>query len=60
MWMDSYNQRFFIEHGPADDLAAIGWEVEGPADLELIAGRVTELGDVWRSRLNHALRHQHQ
>jgi 2,3-dihydroxybiphenyl 1,2-dioxygenase len=42
--MDSYHQRFFIEHGPADDLAAIGWEVEGPAELELIAGRVKDLG----------------
>ena len=42
--MDSYRQRFFIEHGPADDLAAIGWEVEGPAELEDIAARVRNLG----------------
>ena len=42
--MDSYRQRFFIEHGPADDLAAIGWEVEGPAELEDIAARVRKLG----------------
>jgi 2,3-dihydroxybiphenyl 1,2-dioxygenase len=42
--MDSYQQRFFIEHGPADDLVAIGWEVEGPAALEEITRRVTGLG----------------
>ncbi len=35
--MDGYQQRFFIEKGPADDLAAVGWEVDGPAALEEIA-----------------------
>jgi 2,3-dihydroxybiphenyl 1,2-dioxygenase len=38
--MDSYRQRFFIERGPADDLAAIGWEVDGPAELEAMTKRL--------------------
>jgi len=42
--MDRYNQRFFIEHGTSDDLAAIGWEVEGPAELEEIERRLSSLG----------------
>ena len=42
--MDSYQQRFFIEAGPADDLAVIGWQVKGPAELEAIAKRLTEAG----------------
>jgi 2,3-dihydroxybiphenyl 1,2-dioxygenase len=42
--MDGYHQRFFIEQGPADDLAAIGWEVEGPAELEAIARRLENAG----------------
>jgi 2,3-dihydroxybiphenyl 1,2-dioxygenase len=42
--MDGYQQRFFIERGDADDLAAIGWEVEGPEVLEEIARRLTDAG----------------
>jgi 2,3-dihydroxybiphenyl 1,2-dioxygenase len=42
--MDGYRQRFFVEHGPADDLAAIGWEVEGPAELEAFAKRFRDGG----------------
>jgi 2,3-dihydroxybiphenyl 1,2-dioxygenase len=42
--MDSYRQRFFIEAGPADDLAAIGWEVEGAAELEAFARRFSDAG----------------
>jgi 2,3-dihydroxybiphenyl 1,2-dioxygenase len=42
--MDGYQQRFFIEHGPADDLAAIGWEVDGPAVLEELAQRLEDAG----------------
>jgi len=42
--MDGYRQRFFIEQGPADDLAAIGWEVEGPAELEAFARRFRDAG----------------
>ncbi len=42
--MDRYRQRFFIERGDADDLAAIGWEVEGPEALSEIAGRLADAG----------------
>jgi 2,3-dihydroxybiphenyl 1,2-dioxygenase len=42
--MDGYCQRFFIERGSADDLAAIGWEVEGPAELEEFARRFEDAG----------------
>ncbi len=42
--MDGYHQRFFIEHGPADDLAAIGWEVEGPSELDQIEQRLADAG----------------
>lgn len=42
--MDGYQQRFFIEPGPADDLAAVGWEVEGPEALEEIANRLEGAG----------------
>jgi 2,3-dihydroxybiphenyl 1,2-dioxygenase len=42
--MDTYHQRFFIEHGPADDLMGIGWEVEGPPELEAIEKRLREAG----------------
>jgi catechol 2,3-dioxygenase-like lactoylglutathione lyase family enzyme len=38
--MDGYQQRFFIEQGPADDLAAIGWEVASPAEQEALARRI--------------------
>jgi 2,3-dihydroxybiphenyl 1,2-dioxygenase len=42
--MDGYHQRFFIDLGPADDLTAIGWEVEGPEALEQIAERLEAAG----------------
>lgn len=42
--MDGYRQRFFIEPGPADDLTAVGWEVEGPEQLERIAVRLQDAG----------------
>ncbi|MBW2380885.1 MAG: VOC family protein, partial [Deltaproteobacteria bacterium] len=42
--MDGYHQRFFIERGPADDLVALGWEVEGPAELEEFVGRFEDAG----------------
>jgi 2,3-dihydroxybiphenyl 1,2-dioxygenase len=38
--MDRHFQRFFIEPGPADDLVAVGWEVDGLAALEEIVGRL--------------------
>ena len=40
--MDGYHQRFFVERGPADDLAAIGWEVEGPAELDAMVKRLED------------------
>jgi 2,3-dihydroxybiphenyl 1,2-dioxygenase len=42
--MDGYQQRFFIEHGPADDLAGVGWEVEGPGALQEIVQRLRDAG----------------
>ncbi|MCZ6805587.1 MAG: VOC family protein [Deltaproteobacteria bacterium] len=42
--MDGHFQRFFIESGPADDLAAVGWEVDGPTALEEIVGRLKAAG----------------
>jgi len=38
--MDQHFQRFFIEPGPADDLAAVGWEVDGPVALEAVVDRL--------------------
>ncbi len=53
--MDRYHQRFFIEHGAADDLAAIGWEVEGPAELDELERRLKSVGnDVTRASAEHA------
>ncbi|MGB5694487.1 MAG: VOC family protein [Polyangiales bacterium] len=55
--MDRYRQRFFIEHGPADDLMAIGWEVDGPAALEEIATRLRDAGhEVSRGAAGEAAR----
>ena len=42
--MDGYHQRFFIEQGPADDLAAVGWEGEGPVELDAMAQRLEAAG----------------
>jgi 2,3-dihydroxybiphenyl 1,2-dioxygenase len=42
--MDGYHQRFFVESGPADDLVAVGWEVEDSAALEAIAERLMDAG----------------
>jgi 2,3-dihydroxybiphenyl 1,2-dioxygenase len=42
--MDPYRQRFFIERGSADDLSAIGWEVEGPAELDALTRRLRDAG----------------
>lgn len=42
--MDEHFQRFFIQPGAADDLAAVGWEVEGPEALESIVGRLEAAG----------------
>src|SRR3954453_23558018 len=37
---DGHAQRIFVTPGPADDLACLGWEVDGDATLEAIAGRL--------------------
>lgn len=42
--MDDYRQRFFIDRGPADDLTAIGWEVDDRAALDEIRGRLEAAG----------------
>ena len=44
--MDGYHQRFFIEAGVADDLAAIGWQVESARALEKISKRLRDNGHV--------------
>ena len=55
--MDSYAQRFFIEPGPADDLAVVGWEVESPKELEQISSRLTAAGhEVLQGTAEHAAR----
>jgi 2,3-dihydroxybiphenyl 1,2-dioxygenase len=42
--MDDRAARFFIEQGPADDLAAVGWEVADEATLERAAARLRDAG----------------
>ncbi|MGD8605782.1 MAG: VOC family protein [Myxococcales bacterium] len=42
--MDGHRQRFFVDGGPADDLTAIGWEVEGPSELADIRNRLSAAG----------------
>jgi 2,3-dihydroxybiphenyl 1,2-dioxygenase len=55
--MDSYRQRFFVEQGPSDDLAAIGWEAESLVKLEQIAERLRDAGhEVVRGSEEHAAR----
>lgn len=38
--LDGHAQRIFVSEGPADDLAAIGWQVDDAAALDEIAARV--------------------
>ncbi len=42
--MDRHFQRFFIEPGPADDLAAAGWEVDSSEAFEAVIGRLKAAG----------------
>lgn len=42
--MDGHAARFFVHHGPADDLAAIGWQVADEATLEAVAARLRGAG----------------
>lgn len=42
--MDGHAQRFFLTQGPADDLAAVGWQVADEAALEAVAARLRTAG----------------
>ncbi len=41
---DDYRQRLVLQSGPADDLAAIGWEVADRAALDALADRLDKAG----------------
>jgi 2,3-dihydroxybiphenyl 1,2-dioxygenase len=38
--LDGHAQRILIEEGPSDDLAFIGWELDGESELEALAASV--------------------
>jgi 2,3-dihydroxybiphenyl 1,2-dioxygenase len=42
--MDGHAQRFFLHAGPADDLAAVGWQVADQAALDKIVARLRAAG----------------
>jgi 2,3-dihydroxybiphenyl 1,2-dioxygenase len=42
--MDGHAQRFFLSQGPADDLAATGWEVADEATLDAVVARLRAAG----------------
>lgn len=42
--MDRHAQRFFLSSGPADDLAAVGWQVADEATLEALVARLRGAG----------------
>jgi catechol 2,3-dioxygenase-like lactoylglutathione lyase family enzyme len=42
--MDGHAERFFLTSGPADDLAAMGWEVADEAALDAVAARLRAAG----------------
>ncbi|MEO7329098.1 MAG: VOC family protein [Minicystis sp.] len=42
--MDGHAHRLLISPGSADDLAVLGWQVEGPASLETITARLRTAG----------------
>lgn len=42
--MDGHAQRFFLHAGPADDLAATGWEVADEATLDDVVARLRAAG----------------
>lgn len=42
--IDDYKQRFFVTPGLADDLAYVGLEVAGPAEMQAVADRVRAAG----------------
>jgi 2,3-dihydroxybiphenyl 1,2-dioxygenase len=42
--MDGHEQRFFVQPGPADDLAFVGWEAADAAALEATVGTLRAAG----------------
>lgn len=42
--IDSHQKRIIIRKGPAEDIAAVGWQVEDEDTLEIITGRLQERG----------------
>jgi 2,3-dihydroxybiphenyl 1,2-dioxygenase len=42
--MDDHEQRILLTPGPADDLAALGWELANAAELESLAKRLESAG----------------
>lgn len=42
--MDGHAQRFFLHAGPADDLAAVGWQVADEATLDAVVARLRAAG----------------
>ena len=42
--MDDYEQRIVLRPGPADDLAALGWELESAAEVETVAQKLRSAG----------------
>lgn len=42
--MDDYEQRILLRAGPADDVAAVGWEVTDAASLDRLAARLRGAG----------------
>jgi 2,3-dihydroxybiphenyl 1,2-dioxygenase len=42
--MDGHRQRFFLEQGKADDLAFVGWQVDGDEAFDGVVGRLRAAG----------------
>jgi 2,3-dihydroxybiphenyl 1,2-dioxygenase len=42
--MDRLEQRIVLEHGPSDDLAAAGWELDSEKDLEEFVAQLKRVG----------------
>ena len=42
--IDRYQSRLRVYEGPADDIAFIGWEVAGPAELDAMAQALGDMG----------------
>ncbi|MCC6648581.1 MAG: VOC family protein [Polyangiaceae bacterium] len=42
--LDGHAHRLFVTEGPADDLAFVGWQVAGDAELDALAARLRDRG----------------